>query len=124
MASLVSQASLMSRTVWKYFNDLVTVIQDPLSLTVVLYSKDFVSRHILQRIKDVPATKDEKVTVLLSAVSDHISVHPEKFDELLTILSEDPPLTSLVEKMRRTLSKSTCMAVGTRSTVWITGDNQ
>ena len=109
MASLDIEASPYAecRTLRKYHSDLVTAIQNPLRLANVLYSKDFVSENIIQRLTGIPATKDENVTILLGAVSDHISVCPEKFEELLTILGQEPPLMSLVEEMRRVTMKRT-----------------
>ena len=78
---------------------LFEVIDNPESLAWNLYAKGLVSLEIRSKATQHTSTREERVTVLLSAVERQIRTHPKRFNDLLEVLSVDKSTTQVKEKL-------------------------
>ena len=66
--------------------------REPKDFAVVLHSKGFIAKQILQEIVEIPATSIENARKLYSAVLDVVEHYPHRYKELISILQDNPLL--------------------------------
>lgn len=79
------------------FAKLCKGIQDPLPLAIQLYSKGIITDALLKHVQSANGT--EKSLTLLTAVRDQVEIEPGKFSSFLSLLREEPQLSSLAHSM-------------------------
>ena len=98
------------RVLRQHFAKLCQGIQNPLKLGVQLYSNGVITDTVLTRIRSASGT--EKGLVLLGAVRDQFAIEPGKFEAFLSLLSEEPNLSSLADSMKQQMhSESTSSSI-------------
>ena len=97
---------------------LVYVIKiDPLSITLKLISKELLPHTLADRMRLVGITEEVKATGLVASVRGLIAECPEKFNDFVRILKEEPWLNSVSE----TLSSSYSKCIKHRDSVMVVG---
>ena len=94
--------------------DLMKEIQDPELLVWELYSSNVISKKEVDEVSMAGLSVMQRKTRLLSAVGDQIAVDPAKFQNLLLVLREQPPLKDILEKLKETYRSH--LKVGDRGT--------
>ena len=94
--------------------DLIKEIQDPELLTWELYSSSVISKKQVDKVSTAGLSAVQRKTRLLSAVGDQIAANPAKFQNLLKVVREQPPLKDIVDKLQETYR--THLKVGDRGT--------
>ena len=87
------------RTIRKYFNDLLTVIQDPEVLAWELYAKNIISSAVRDAAANYMHEREVRASNLLMAVESRIKVDPGVFDVFLSVLAQRPAMRVLCGKM-------------------------
>ena len=77
-------------------------IQDPELLVWELYSSNVISKKQVDEMSVAGLSVMQRKTKLLSAVGDQIAIEPAKFQNLLLVLREQPPLKDFLEKLEET----------------------
>ena len=80
--------------------DLIRGIQDPELLTWELYSGDVVLETVVDEVSMLGLSGVQRKTRLLSAVRVQIATDPTKFQNLLKVLRNQPPLKDVAEKLK------------------------
>ena len=88
-----------ARVLRQHFAKLCQGIQNPLNLGIKLYSNGVITDAVLTRIRDTSGI--EKGLVLVEAVRNQVAVDPGKFEDFLSLLSEEPHLSSLADSMEQ-----------------------
>ena len=96
------------RVLRQHFAKLCQGIQNPLKLGVQLYSNGVITDTVLTHIRSASGT--EKGLVLLGAVRDQVAVEPGKIDAFLSLLSEEPNLSSLADSMKQQMHSESTIA--------------
>ena len=94
--------------------DLMKEIQDPELLVWELYSSNVVSKKQVDDMSVAGLSVMQRKTRLLSGVGNQIAVDPAKFQNLLRVLREQPPLKEIVKKLEETYRSH--LKVGDRGT--------
>ena len=85
---------------------LVYVIRiDPLSIAIKLIAKELLPYSIADRMRLPGITEEVKATDLVASVRGLIAESPEKFNDFVKILKEEPWLNSVSETLSSTYSK-------------------
>ena len=84
----------------EHYDRLYRAIQDPLSLSVQLFSKGIISSVVQQRMAILGLSRLQKNIVLLSAVEMQIRTNSQTFHVFVSALNEDFSMQSLVESMQ------------------------
>ena len=87
----------------EHYDRLYRAIQDPLSLSVQLFSKGIISSAVQQRMAILGLSILEKNNELLSAVGMQIRTNSQTFHEFVSALNEDPSMQSLVQSKYSTV---------------------
>ena len=80
--------------------DLIKEIEDPELLAWELHSSNVISKKQVDEVGMVDLSPVQRKTRLLSAVEDQIAANPAKFQNLLKVLSEQPSLKDIVDKLK------------------------
>ena len=96
-----------ARAVQKHFGQLMTAIQEPQipALAAAFFSDSIVAADTMQVATNAAVSKAVRCTVLLLAVVNHVEVHPERFEQVVGILSQETNLTELAARMSETYRK-------------------
>ena len=94
--------------------DLIRGIQDPELFAWDLFSGNIISNKQVGEMSKGGLSAVQRKTRLLSAVGDQIASNPSKFQNLLKVLSEQPPLKDIVKKLQETYRSH--LKVGDRGT--------
>ena len=82
--------------------DLIREIQEPELIAWDLFSNNIISKKQVDEVSMVGLSVAHRKAQLLSALGDQIAVDPTKFQKLLTVLREQPPLKDTVDKLGKT----------------------
>ena len=93
-------ASAESQAFRKKFSTLVSAIDNPLAVAVEAYSRDLVSKDILDRILVQTLTTSEKATILLCCVESRISTCHKSFHEFVRVLKTQTNLIEVAETLQ------------------------
>lgn len=78
---------------------------DPKQSATAFYSKGFIAKSLFDEIIEVPATKRENAARLFSSILDVIQHYPQRFENFLSVLKENPTLYGeLLATLQRHLS--------------------
>ena len=99
MTSSQSQESPEYHIFQAHYDKLWYAIQDPLPLTIQLFSQGIINSAVKDRMTVYALSRLEKNNTSLSAVEVQIQTDPNKFYLFLSVLKKDPSLQSLVESM-------------------------
>ena len=96
-----------ARAVQKHFSQLITAIQEPQipALAAAFFSDSIVAADTMQVATNSAVSKAVRCTALLLAVVNHIEVHPERFEQVVGILSQETNLTELADRMSEAYRK-------------------
>ena len=75
---------------------------EPVGVAGILLGKGFVCEETMSKMLIVSYTPNEKATILIEAVRNKIAVAPERFPELLEILSEQSCAKEVVKNLHST----------------------
>ena len=95
------------RVLRQHFAKLCKGIQNPVNLGIKLYSYGIITDAVLTRIRSTDAT--EKELVLLEAVRNQVAIEPEKFEVFLSLLSEEPHLSSFADSMKQQMHSESAL---------------
>ena len=104
--------SAESKAFRKCSANLIRGIEDPELLAWELYSDEVISESVVDEVSTVGLSSVQRKTRLLSAVRDTIADDPDKFQNLLIVLRNQPSLKGVADKLKATFD-SHC-AVGGR----------
>ena len=93
-----------------HYARLVHAIQDPLLLSIQLFSKGIISSVLKENMSVMGVSRLVKNNELLSAVEMQIQTDPNTFYVFLSALNEDPAIQSLVGSMKSKCS-TICKAI-------------
>ena len=83
-----------------HYSDLVGTIQDSAALAGSLYSRGIISQSVRDKVQErVDLTTKEKSQVLINAVEAQVTTDPSMFQAFMEVLTEEPSLSTIVEKM-------------------------
>eukprot|EP00731_Ephydatia_muelleri_P004602 Em0002g778a len=83
-----------------HYSDLVGTIQDSAGLAGSLYSRGIISQSVRDKVQErVDLTTKEKSQVLINAVEAQVTTDPSMFQAFMEVLTEEPSLSTIVEKM-------------------------
>ena len=102
-------ASAESQAFKKKFSTLVNAINNPLAVAVEAYSRDLVSKDILDRILLQTLTASEKATVLLCCVESRISTCQRSFHEFVRVLKTQTNLIEVAETLQMEFCEFYCI---------------
>ena len=111
---MATTSSEESETLRKCCADLIKEIEDPELLAWELYSSNVISKKQVDEVSIAGQSAVQRKTRLLSAVGDQIPPNPARFQNLLLVLSEQPPLKDIVKKLEKTYRSH--LKVGDRGT--------
>ena len=66
--------------------------REPKDFAVVLHSKGFIAKQILQEIVQLPATSTENARKLYTAILGVVELYPYRYREFISILQDNPLL--------------------------------
>ena len=88
------------------YAELMEAIQDPVYLAANLYSAGIIPVSVRTEMTTPGVSRFEKNDKLLTAVESQIKATPQKFARFLSVLSRDPSMEPLVEKLQNTYSEA------------------
>ena len=88
----------------KYYAKLVRSINEPLLIASELYSEGIISEEVREHMTSGSGIPTEKKMKLLAAVTDHVTVNPEKFITVVRIFEEESTLKEITGKLVETQS--------------------
>ena len=90
-----------ARAVQKHFGQLMTAIQEPQipALAAAFFSDSIVAADTMQVATNAAVSKAVRCTALLLAVVNHVEVHPERFEQVVGILSQETNMTELATRI-------------------------
>lgn len=92
--------SAESKAFRKCSANLIRGIEDPELLAWELYSDEVISESVVDEVSTVGLSSVQRKTRLLSAVRDTIADDPDKFQNLLIVLGNQPSLKGVVDKLK------------------------
>ena len=98
----VTPLSMESEAFRKCSADLIREIQDPELLAWELYSNDVVLESVTEEVSMMGLSVVQRKTRLLNAVRVQIAIAPAKFQKLLLVLTKQPSLKDVAEKLKAT----------------------
>lgn len=99
-------ASAESRAFRKKFSTLISAIDNPLAVAVEAYSRDLVSKDVVDRMLVQTLTTAEKATFLLSCMESRISTYQESFHEFVRVLKTQTNLLNVAENLQMEFCES------------------
>ena len=100
---MASNPLLEVKAILMQTHDLMRALSiDPVGVAGILLCKGFVSEETMSRMLIVSYTPNEKATILIEAVRNKIALAPERFPELLEILSEQSYAKEVVKSLHGT----------------------
>ena len=90
----------------KHSADLLMAIQDPEVLAWELYAENIISSEMRDAVNNRMHERCERTSKLLAAVDSQIAVDPEVFNVFLSVLSKQPSMSDLSQKIKNAYSKS------------------
>ena len=94
--------SAESKAFRKCSANLIRAIEDPELLAWELYSDEVISESVVDEVSTVGLSSVQRKTRLLSAVRDTIADDPDKFQNLLIVLRNQPSLKGVADKLKAT----------------------
>ena len=113
-------ASAEYRSFRDHFADLFVGIQNPIMLSVRLFTAGVLSRDTRKKISELPIT-EQKVSTLLDATETMISLDPQNFYKFVDELEKDSPMQHLCDKLRSTCGECGNVCLSTSSDQWCSG---
>ena len=105
----------------KHFADLFKSIQNPVPLSVALFSAGLLSSDTRRRIADRALTTEEKISELLNATEAMIKDDPQNFYKFVDVLEKDRPMQHLCDKLRSTCGECDDVCLSTSTDQWCSG---
>ena len=90
----------------KHSADLLMAIQDPEILAWELYAENIISSAVRDAVNNRMHERCERTSKLLAAVDSRIAVDPGVFNVFLSMLSKQPSMSDLSQKIKNAYSKS------------------
>ena len=110
------------RAFQKHFADLFEGIQEPVSLSLRLFSAGLLHRDTRRTICSLERPVQQR-TELLDAVERQISLDPQNFYKFVDELEKDSPMQHFCDKLRSTCGEcdNVCLSTSTDHDQWCSG---
>ena len=89
-----------SRAFQSQFSTLISAIDNPLTIAAEAYSRDLISRDVMDKMLVSTLTAKEKAAILLTSVESHISSNQQSFHEFVRVLKTQTNLVQTAENLQ------------------------
>ena len=95
-----AMATAESRAFKSQFSTLLSVIDNPLTIAAEAYSRDLISRDVVDKMLVSTLTAKEKAAILLTSVESHIATNKQSFHEFVRVLKTQTNLVQTAENLQ------------------------
>ena len=95
-----TMATAESRAFKSQFSTLLSVIDNPLTIAAEAYSRDLISRDVVDKMLVSTLTAKEKAAILLTSVESHIATNKQSFHEFVRVLKTQTNLVQTAENLQ------------------------
>jgi len=82
------------------FSTLLSVIDNPLTIAAEAYSRNLISRDVMDKMLVSSLTAREKAAILLTSVESHVSTDQQSFHEFVRVLKTQTNLIQTAENLQ------------------------